>query len=1725
MQSSVNNKIMNNLKFLLSFFLIFVSLNIYSQQAPIFTTPTLISGVDKQVGARYRYSNVTTVNGTSVDAILTIFAINSATVVDVDNPFNGGLINRFQPVINSLSAGGNVEFEFSFYVAGTYNTSTPLQIALEQLTIEALDIDGTEFFDVRRPNNENYAIEANSFLTVQNINPFTRFQGPSNSVDPISVANTRYIAAVFYSNINTLRFRLGNANVSSNRQSSISFGEVTFNVPKPPIANNDSSLCNNPGVVSLNVTTNDVDPNSNINVSTVDLNQSVSGIQNSLVVSGQGVWTVNTQGVVTFTPASGFTGNPTPISYTINDTTSLISNQALITIKYKPATPVVLITQTTCAVSTGTITVSSPTGSGLSYSINGSTYTNTTGIFNSVAPGTYSVTVRNSDGCISTATSATINPQPVTPASPTLTVINNCDGTSTLTASNYTGTLLWSTGASTPSITVNSAGTYTATQTASNGCTSAPSSVVAMPKTAPIVTSSQTNICAGTSFVLNGNNNSGIWTQNSGNPVGANLGTSSNGNATVTFADSATIGTYNFTFTSNGCTAMTSIQLRGCSDLNIIKTNNNQNPIIGTNVTFTVVAENLGQSIARDVVVTDVLPSGYTLVSANVSAGTVSGSTWTIGNLNVGASLTLTIVATVKSTGNYANTATITGSNFDVNLNNNSSTSTPSPVNAIINANNDSAGPINGISGLNNVLNVFTNDTLNGTAPTNSSVILTTVTPNQYLVLNANGSVNVLPGTPNGVYSLTYQICETVNPTNCATAIVTISVNDGNIPCNTPDVMPFTSAVFDNLNVTTSTSGLCVLGCGISNSSRLIDNNLTNFATASTSIGVGVTHNLRVTDGNTTYPAGTFAGYRIAPNGGLLSADLLNSVTIRTFLNGAIKETFSGSSLVNVSLLGNAGSYVIGFNTNQTFDAIEISLNSLVGALTSTNIFYPVISTYCAGPALDCNVPTAMNYPAFPTTIQYTHTGLSGVSVGSVSNAENVISASSSDFASLNLLVGVLGSASLAVKDQVTDYPAGTYAGFEIENTNLVSVSALGNIQIKTYLNGVLKEQFSGSNLLVNGTLLNTTGRYKIGFVSTQAFDEVQISINQTVGINLGTTRVYNAVFEKFCAGPDLPCNTAFAPTAPTYPVFINGVNTGIDGLVCALCNVSATENLIDTNATNFAQINLTASVGTSGKIAVKDQITDYPAGTFAGYEIENLSLLNVNAFDAITITTYLNGVQRESKSGNSALISLNTNLLNGNGRQTIGFVSTLAFDEVQIKLTNLVSVNLGTTKVYNAVFQKFCPTTVSCNTTYQLTNPTFPVVINGANSGISGVACVACAVSNTNNVLTANTADFANISITAGVLASGSIAVADQLFTYPAGTYAGFTIRDLNGLIELNLFNSLSISTYNNGVLQETRGGSQLLNLSALGIIYINQTAGIYNVGFKATLPFDEIRIRVGSLASVINNINVFGAFVNTKDSNDGGTGSLSCASSDLSIVKTVNNATPFVGSTVTFTILASNAGPTDATNVVVNDILPSGYTLSNSSASTGTYNSTSGVWTIGNLNSGANATLTITCIVKATGNYANTAVISGSQPDPNLNNNTSTSTPLPVNVIDAVNDAGAPIIGATGGQSVPNVLVNDTLNGNPATLATVTLTQVSTTNPGVTLNTADGSVNVAPGTPSGSYVVTYQICEILNPNNCDTATVTVVVNNAVIDAVNDAGAPIIGATGGQSVPKCIGK
>jgi len=105
---------------------------------------------------------------------------------------------------------------------------------------------------------------------------------------------------------------------------------------------------------------------------------------------------------------------------------------------------------------------------------------------------------------------------------------------------------------------------------------------------------------------------------------------------------------------------------------------------------------------------------------------------------------------------------------------------------------------------------------------------------------------------------------------------------------------------------------------------------------------------------------------------------------------------------------------------------------------------------------------------------------------------------------------------------------------------------------------------------------------------------------------------------------------------------------------------------------------------------------------------------------------------------------------------------------------------------------------------------------------------------------------------------------------------------------------------------------------------------------------------------------------------------------------------------------------------------------------------------------------------------------------------------------VVRAVDDRGA-ISPSTGGAAVANVLANDTLGDQVATLANVTLTQLSSTNPGVALDTSDGSVDVARGADIGTHALVYRICEIANPSNCAQASVTVTVQPYQVVAVAD--------------------
>jgi len=109
--------------------------------------------------------------------------------------------------------------------------------------------------------------------------------------------------------------------------------------------------------------------------------------------------------------------------------------------------------------------------------------------------------------------------------------------------------------------------------------------------------------------------------------------------------------------------------------------------------------------------------------------------------------------------------------------------------------------------------------------------------------------------------------------------------------------------------------------------------------------------------------------------------------------------------------------------------------------------------------------------------------------------------------------------------------------------------------------------------------------------------------------------------------------------------------------------------------------------------------------------------------------------------------------------------------------------------------------------------------------------------------------------------------------------------------------------------------------------------------------------------------------------------------------------------------------------------------------------------------------------------------------------------------NVIDAVDDESEvnPDLALSGGV-VPglNILDNDTLNGEPVNANELTITATATGT--LTIN-SDGTVTLNAETEPGTYTIDYTICEIENPENCDTATVTIVVLSPdLVDAVDDA-------------------
>lgn len=191
-----------------------------------------------------------------------------------------------------------------------------------------------------------------------------------------------------------------------------------------------------------------------------------------------------------------------------NGCISAASAPIAVTVNPLPATPVISTSGPTTFCAGGSVTLSSSTGSGYIWSTGATTSSITVN-----SGGIYSVQVTNANGCISSASvpvMVTVNPVPAAPVISTSGPATFCAGGSVTLTSSTGSSYLWSNGATTQSITVNTAGNYTVQVTNAAGCLSTASAPVVvtvnpLPPRPVITAGGPVTFCAGGSVVLTAN--------------------------------------------------------------------------------------------------------------------------------------------------------------------------------------------------------------------------------------------------------------------------------------------------------------------------------------------------------------------------------------------------------------------------------------------------------------------------------------------------------------------------------------------------------------------------------------------------------------------------------------------------------------------------------------------------------------------------------------------------------------------------------------------------------------------------------------------------------------------------------------------------------------------------------------------------------------------------------------------------------------------------------------------------------------------------------------------------------------------------------------------------------------------------------------------------------------------------------------------------------------------
>ena len=141
--------------------------------------------------------------------------------------------------------------------------------------------------------------------------------------------------------------------------------------------------------------------------------------------------------------------------------------------------------------------------------------------------------------------------------------------------------------------------------------------------------------------------------------------------ATGNIENTATVSGKEYDYNLANNKVSKTINVDRAADLSVIKSVNETRPNYGDLVKWTVTVRNNGPDMASGVNVSDVLPEGLVYQSSSASVGSYANGVWTIGNLDNGKTVTLTIISKVDKTGSINNIVNVSGNEYDINKTNN----------------------------------------------------------------------------------------------------------------------------------------------------------------------------------------------------------------------------------------------------------------------------------------------------------------------------------------------------------------------------------------------------------------------------------------------------------------------------------------------------------------------------------------------------------------------------------------------------------------------------------------------------------------------------------------------------------------------------------------------------------------------------------------------------------------------------------------------------------------------------------------------------------------------------------------------------------------------------------------------------------------------------------------------------------------------------------------------